>query len=746
MTLMRSLKAALAASVCLLPLQAMAQNAANNAAPVGDNWFTVGGQYQSSGSDYFGRFTGQTHPGFYGLGDFHLNYRDPWNSGGTRYFQADGTDLGLPDRSVTIKAGQQGTWGIVFSYDGIPYYATESFLSVWQPGGALVPGVAPGSLRSTAQAAGRLWNEPLSLQRDIFTGVGTYEWGDWTFTGKIRHDHKHGLQANSLTILGAPAATATSLATSGLGYFAQPIDYDMDRYDATAEYATQQLQVQVGYTFSQFTNNNPVDNLINPFAFPAGAALGPAGSSAARVSSFYTTPPSNSEHQVKLLIGYNLTPTTRLNANFAYGVQLQNSTYEPFNGNGNANLGIFSVPRSSFDGVMQTIFGNVAVTSQPLPNLDIRLAYTIDDRDNRSPRNRYAISAVDNATLTTPASGYFNLPFSYNHQMATAEAGYRILPLTRVSVGYQFDDTYRTFSNSSVVIENTEWAQIRSQIVPSLFASLRFTHADRSAQNYNRNGTWSYLCNGVACESEPLGMVLYYLASREHNEVKSTIDFSPNEKIASSLMVRYSSDHYPDSTYGMRDNTNLAIGPDVQYQVTPAVNLHAYYTFQQIYFNQNSLYASAGTGLGPTGTGFSAPWNLKTTDQTHTAGITVDWQVIPNKLKLSADYNFAYGDTNYALGDGGYLVGGRVAATTLANLIIVPLPDVTAMLNTISLRAEYNIRPNITLIGGYAYERFSYADFAYDVGATQYVNAFFPGTLKPNFGIHTVGAALRYRF
>ena len=359
-----------------------------------------------------------------------------------------------------MKGGQQGTWGVTFSYDGIPYYATDSFLSVWQPNGALVPGVAPGSLSSTAQAAGLLWNEPLNTRRDIFTGTGKYEWGDWTLTGSISHDHKHGLQMNSLAILGAPAATATALtSTSGLGYFAQMIDYDMDTYDAMAEYATRRLQVQVGYNFSQFTDNDPVQNLVNPFAFPAGSALGPAGSSPALVSSWYTAPPSNSAHQVRLLIGYNLSPTTRLNANFAYGVQLQNAPYEPFNGNGNANLGAYSIPRSSFDGVMQTIFGNVAITSQPLPNLDIRLAYTIDDRDNQSSRNRYAFSAVDNATVTTPASGYYNLPFSYNHQSATAEAGYRILPQTKIAVGYRFDDTYRTYSNASVVIENSEWAQ-----------------------------------------------------------------------------------------------------------------------------------------------------------------------------------------------------------------------------------------------------------------------------------------------
>ncbi len=756
MKLLRSLKAALAASVCLLPLQAVAQGsdsfeigdkpAEAAPAPVKNNWISIGGQYQSQGSYYFGRYTGATHPGFYGLGDFHLGGRDPWDSGGTHYWELLGNNLGYDDRSASLKVGQQGTWGLTVYYDGIPYFATDSFLTVWDRSGNLAAGVAPGSAHSTASVSSRLWNTPLSTRRDIFGGTGRYQWRGWTFSTAFKHDHKEGMQANSLAILAAPAATATTLTAAGLGYFAQPIDWDIDRYDATAAYGNERFQAQVGYTYSQFTDNVPVFHALNPFAFPSAATLGPSGSSPARVSSFYTAPPSNSEHQVKVLLGYNFSPTMRLNANFAYGLQMQNAGYQPFNGNGNANLNAYSVPRSSFDGLVQTVFGNVAFTAQPLPKMDIRLAYTIDDRANQSPRNRYVFSAVDNATVTTPSSGYYNLPYSYNHQSATAEVGYRLLPQTKVSVGYQFDDTYRTYADASVVIENTAWARIRSQVMPDVFAALRYAHSDREAHNYDRNANWRYLCGGAQCESEPAGLVMYYLASRTRDEVKGTLDWSPTHAITTSMMVRFANDNYGDSTYGMRSNYNLSLGPDVTYQVSKGLVAHAYYTFQQIYYNQNSLYASAGTGTGPTGTGYRAPWNLKTTDQTHTVGVTVDWQAIPEVLKFTADYNLSYGNTNYALGDGGYLVGGRVSATTLANLAVQPLPDVTALLNAISIRGEYSFRPNMTLMFGYAYERFSYADYAYGAGSTQYVNAFLPGTYKPNYAIHVVGAGLRYRF
>ena len=228
-----SLRAALAASVCLLPLQAFAQS--DNSSGVGatpaattpvtpplTNWITIGGQYDSGRSYYLGRFSGAVNPGFYGLGDLHYGYRDPWDSGGTTYFEMNGGNLGMWDRSFDAKVGQQGTWGLNFYYQGIPYYATNSFQSVYQGNGNLVPGVAPGSLhetfpppplvpkigssssvwlpRATNSPAGSMWNYNLSTRRDIFGGGGKYQWGDWTITAGWRHEHKEGFQANSLEI------------------------------------------------------------------------------------------------------------------------------------------------------------------------------------------------------------------------------------------------------------------------------------------------------------------------------------------------------------------------------------------------------------------------------------------------------------------------------------------------------------------------------------------------------------------
>jgi len=799
MHIARSLKAALTASVCLLPMQAAlaqssAQNSDGNAAAKpaassqsepGSNWITVGAQYDSGPSFYFGRYTGTVNPGFYGLGDLHYAKRDPWDSGGTNYFEVNGANLGLWDRSFDLKVGQQGTWGLGFSYQGIPYYATDSFNSIWAGSNALVPGVAPGSetiiykqIAPKVSSLGSpyvqpgpagpavwqpfyanspsalLYNFDLNTRRDIYTGTGKYQWNDWTINISIRHEHKTGYKANSLNITGTPSPTTSSAAapttfTSAMGYFAQPIDYDTDRYDVTAAYGTERMQVQFGYTYNNFTDNNTVFDALNPYAFTPTTTFG----NPAAMFAPYTQAPSNSAHQIKVMFGYNFSPTMRLNANFAYGLQLQNDSFDMASGNPAAlrggapaaSLAAFE-PRSSLDGLVQTLYGNVALTAQPLPKLDVRVAYTIDDRANQTPRNTYVED--HNTVVTVPPATYSNLPFSYDHQTITAEAGYRILPQTKVTLNDTFETTYRSYADASFVTSNTVTAKIRSQIVDDLFGALSYSHQGRDSHNYTNNLTWQLLGDPQA---DPYGFMTFFDASRNRNEVKGTLDFSPLNDLTASLMVKYDNDTYPDGSYGLRNNHNISVGPDVNWQVTPALSAHAFYTYQQIYYDQSSIYQSTtGSGLPytPTASQYIVPFSNKTTNSVQTAGLTLDWQAIKDVLKFSADYTFAYGDTAYAMGDSVVFFGSSVAGSQLtqSNINLQPLPDVQSMLNMVSLRAQYTFRPDMTLTLGYAFERFTYNDFMLGTSSTQYANLLLPGTPNTNESVNVVYAMLRYRF
>jgi hypothetical protein len=223
-----------------------------------------------------------------------------------------------------------------------------------------------------------------------------------------------------------------------------------------------------------------------------------------------------------------------------------------------------------------------------------------------------------------------------------------------------------------------------------------------------------------------------------------------------SLVGKADFDFYPTSALGLRNNNNFSIGPDISYEFSKTLSMHAFYEFQEIFFNTNSLVSNAvcngsGTTLTPgPGCANNGVWNQKTDDTTHTVGASVEWQPIPDKLKVSADYTLSYGNTSYTFADGG-IYSFPTSATNptpvaTSGLYILALPSTSGVLNSISLKAEYKIRENVSVMGGYSYQRFTYQDYAYGVGATQFSNAIFTGDQKPNYSVSVVGVALAMRW
>lgn len=819
MTLVKSIRAALATGVCLLPLQALAQSddnfdlgdqpasaaAAQAAAP--KNWISIGAQYNTGRSTYLNRFTGASDPGWYGLGDFHYGQRDAWDSGGTWYLSADGKDLGLDSRSFTLKMGQQGTWGAWFSYDGIPYFGADNFKSIWTSSGAVVPGVgyagaSVSTWPATAQfpaktasfspltaytpagsypiaaiyfplvgsnVAGSLYNYDIQTQRDIFSGGGKWQWEDWTIQASVRHEHKWGYQANSLEIGGTVGLTGNGTGASknglpsaglnsGLGYFAMPIDYDTDRYEVSATYSTPRWQFQAAYVFSNFTDNITEFGAQLPWSLGALNASGSQkggfsgnGVTPAGVYAPYSLPPSNSAHQIKAMFGYNITPGTRLNANFQYGLQLQNEAYLTASGMPGFTT---SIPQNSLNGLVQTFFGNIALVTTPLPDLDVRLAYTIDEHDNQTPRNYYQVDTRSTAQLTgnckytvgAISATCMNLPFSFNHQSFVAEAGYQFRPHSKIIINDTFETTYRNYADASFVTQNTASVKVRSQLTDTIFGSVGYAHSDRNANNYANGNTWELMSNGGVEPNAPSNFLMYFEASRKRDEVKGTLDWSAMDGLDIALMTRYASDTYPNTTFGLRNNNNLSIGPDVSWRISDSLEAHAYYTYQQIYYEQSAVYASSGQPALPTNANYYVPWTNKSTDSVHTLGITLNWQAIPEVLKLAFGYNLSAGDTSYALSDGLGVIGqAQTTQTGVGGLTLQQLPNINSMLNIISVRGEYTFRPNWTMLFGVEYERFTFKDWT-GVGPTQYANAIFPGSYNLNESAVVLGAGLRVRF
>ena len=466
-----------------------------------------------------------------------------------------------------------------------------------------------------------------------------------------------------------------------LVYFPQPIDYDTDRFNVTLAYKNPRMQAQVSYLLQVFTDNNQSVNLLDPFPSTAigtgsrsSATSGNNLGSAGVIQGAYALPPSNMTNMVKGQFAYNISPTTRLNANTSYGVTSQTSGFAPmtFNPNTTAMPGL---PANNFDGRMELAFGNVAITTRPIPPLEFRVSYTIDSRDNKSPQE--TINFIENdraATSSAQWSTLNNAPYSFLNQTAKLEASYRILPQTKGTIGYSYGDQQTNFLDSDHYYENTYSAKLNTHLFEGVDGMLGYSHADRQMENYNGLYGWASLGHN----ENQSNLVDYSYASRIRDEVKSMLTVSPSDQWSLGLNASWTNNSYPQTPVGMTNNHFVDVGPDISYQPTQNITAHFFYDYQIIFYDNRGL-ASPSTPSSAT----NPLWSNGTTNTVHTAGAEGTWQV-SDTWRLGASDNFSYGNTSFNIADGlGYIPTITTSGSQLATQLlyqIVPLQDVKSTL------------------------------------------------------------------
>ncbi len=777
MTTKFTLRAAALASTCLLPLAAFAQEA-----PDYNNEATMGTRFQSSDSALFGRYSGTPFGGFYGTGSFKLDASDAWNSGKTEYFLAEGDNLDVdghqlfPDAELSVKYGERGKWGIQAFYDGIPYWQSLGFHSLYNSSGAL-KGLTPGSLPvnsglsytpPTADpvtgalsggatpgelAAGQSFlngifaavspfnsTQFVGTQRDIVGGSATYMGlANWTFSTGLKHEHKQGTMESSF---------ATNDMNNALA-FPEPVDWDTDTYSASARYSTKQLKAVFSYTFSNFNDNLTSFNTLNPFNLSdPSLQLAPG-----YVGSIYSLPPSNDAHQLKGQVSYLLTPTTRINTDFGYQLMQQNSSNTLAYQGAPANP---YLPGGNYNAQIQQMYGNIALNARPLPKTDIRASYSINDREDDSPRvfipaDYGATGQITADTLMSSHVPIANLPISELDQTAKLEAGYHILPSTKVTAFYTYKDQQRDYSVTDRNHESTEGARVNSSLSNTINGMLSYSHSVRSATDYNDNAAWvanTYYLSGLA---NPAGLGMYYLAARTRDEIKGNLTWSASDALSAGLTGKFYNDHYPTSFYGVTNDHTLSVGPDIAYSPTKSVTTHLFYTFEEVFTDQ-----LASNQNDPSQTAGSTTWSLGNKDTIHTVGASADWQ-ISDKAKISLSENLSYGNTAFAEGASLISAPGSVLPAFPENLVSA-LPNDTTILNSILLSGEYKLASNVSLLGSYSFDRAVAKDYLYNQPSTAFGNSFggagnpadylefLPGDGNPSYSIHTVSMAVRVKW
>jgi hypothetical protein len=478
-----------------------------------------------------------------------------------------------------------------------------------------------------------------------------------------------------------------------------PIDFTTTDVSAEVGYATRAQQYSLNVSYSKFADHNDWLFWRNPLI------TAPASTS---VFERNTIASDNDMWKVALNAMWKQLPMGSALALRGTYSKLTNSipiplTYTSVVGaTGNARLSNPSSP--TFEGDVRYTTFTASLTSQPTRDLDTRIYYNYNDKDNESTRVTFApggpgaggfcdINLVTGTTFPTCTNELFH----YTRHNVGAEARYRLNRANRLGAGLEYTNTERARHDFH---ESDDWrgfVELRNTSLETASFRLRYQHLDRDSK-FGRGDVPTTNPNW------PFERFLYRfdVAPVEQNLLKAVVDYSPAPLVDLGLELIGKRNRYKKTFLGRhRDDreevyVSAAFGDPARFRVT---------TFFDIEWTRNEgLHWQGATATfpntNPAGTAFL--WEDKVKERSWVVGLAGDW---PFREWLRFHGSAIWQDTK-----------GTVDFTTPNN--VGNPQDIGAFDSfrrlALHLRATTPIQKNVELTVGGAYERFRYADAQMD--------------------------------
>ncbi|MGB8274026.1 MAG: MtrB/PioB family decaheme-associated outer membrane protein [Alphaproteobacteria bacterium] len=702
--------------------------------------------YNTGNSFKHGEYTGLTENSPYAIGNFDVRLLSPYDSKDTDYVKMEGSNIGLDSREVMIEAGRQGSFGGYVHYNQIPKFLDDTSQTPFNNAGSTfqtLPHNWVGSGTTGNMTALIQDLKPVDLNYDRKqAGAGfTYNFApNWEFKTDYQHEWKSGAKSVG-AVIGNSGGNPRSV------ILAEPIDYMTDQATVAVSYADQRMQGELSYYMSVFQNEDSSLTWRIPFNNIAGWDA-PVGYGNPNGFGRLGLPPDNSFHQINFSGGYNIDPPTRtrVNLDLSHGWMLQNQDFLPYTVNPQLTINT-PLPRNSLDGKIDTTLVNLRLTSHPTSDIHLRGGYRYDDRDNQTPIDLYRYIGADSTNQTAdPASdrNRYNRPYSYTQNKADIEGDYDFMPHTTGTLGYEFENIHRTFSEVSNTNEHTGLARFKTMPVDFVTLKGNVSYGARNGGAYDfpvpfYNGfSAEHIAAediSVSWESVP-ALRKYYEADRNRTRFGADLILTPLDNVSFGFRGDFIRDKYPQSEIGLvrRDSDSYSI--DVSYTPMNAVTAYAFYNLNLIENDQigRSISGSSdavkyNNSLDPT-----RDWYVNEADRIHTAGVGVDWKVIENTFDVAFDYTYSMAITDYSFFQGPALTSAAI-------------PTITTRFHSAGMLGTYNMRKDIALKFGYRFESFSTHDWAVDQeGYKSLANELTLFDSSPDYVDHIIAASVAFKF
>lgn len=710
-----------------------------------DSEIEIGAGYTTQDSFKFGDYTGLHSSGAHLIGNVLINKRGEDDA---RYVEIEGRNLGLDSRSLGLRVGEQGNYGLRLEYDQIPKLSSDSYHTPFNGAGSDVLR-NPGITRQTTTTLMRAGLEANMKPYDVKTtrkGVGigfTKELAKgWDAELNYKRENKEGDKLTGAMIQGNGGGDRR------VAIVPEPIDYTTDQYEALVRYSDEKAQLQFGYYASLFNNDKQSltwDNLFTGTGHPTTGRFGLA--------------PDNEFHQVNVSGSYGFTKATRISGALSYGRMTQNDDFLSYSTQGAGALG----PLGSLHGKVNTAHASMRLDSKLTSALHLTAGYRYDDRDSKTP-DGVAFTYRTGDSLVAPGASNTrrNVALDVKKQVLYADLDYHLTSATKLKFGYDFHKVDHTHEPTDGDKEHTVKTEVRHRFGDTVSSGLSYAYSDRDAGTYNGSApmdatyTDAYLrtlClasrNPAECGAtgtvgktypwlEAPGLRKYFLADRKREKVGAFVNYAPIEQLDLQFTGNFNRDKYPDTFdgLGLTRATGWMLGFDANLQATDALSGNFFASVDQSKTNQNgaNLASAALSQAAETGTIPAASSAVTTlTDRTVTLGLGMRYQ--PN-TRYEVGGNLTHSDSI-----------GRSRLSSV-NPAFTSFPNLVSRLSRLDLFSSYAVKKDMTIKVRYAYERYRSDDWAVD--ALPNVNSISSvvGTYQssPDYDVHFVGVSMAYKF
>lgn len=672
-----------------------------------------------------------------------LSMFDLKGRGDEYYVNAFGENIGRDDMFLDLKGGRYG----IFKYQ---LYENDLRHNLGSGLGALSPfsGIGGNTLTmplspDPASVNPQAWNSfDHSYKRRDFGGM--FEFSNNT-PWYIRTDYNE-VKRNGINVFAGAQGTSPGFGNYDLP---APINYDTKTYSAEVGYSSKKGHAALNLTYSDFSNGNAQLNWSN-YNFNG--------------TDVTYLPPSNNMFKLSGNANMRDLPGNSIVAGrFTYS-KLENDVAVPLTGltgglagTGAIPLGPFGVnaptnPNSpNFHGEVVKKSVSLSLTSHPVEKLDTKAYWNWYDESNRSTHMVYSPGQLTTAQLnalgvptagltaaqiaslasrftllaggtgancnyTSFASATAAAPcstelFGVRKYNLGVEAGYRLNPDNKVSVGFDWNDIERERYDFRGTIDRKAYTEWKNSTFDALTARIKY-------QFLQRRSDFSLDPNVVANNPTDFYVRRFDFANVNQNMVKLTLDSTPRPLLDLGFEAIYKTNNFLDTPLGRTDDKRQEYYASIAYGDPKSFRMMLFGDVE--IFEYNSRHRAGGSTLQnadpsapptPTFPQISTvySWTAKNLDKNWQVGLGSDWTPVERfTMKASLLYAQTNGSVDFAaLGDTQITRPGFVPITNFDN----------TRRTSLNLKGTYRFAKQFEMTGGYSFERYRYSDIAYDNNA-----------------------------